>query len=235
VPAFTIVKTLSQLICTAILAMLAWHSWQAPVSEQTSSSSIRIALPHQVTKALSATQQAQQTRLNSGKKETPMWRVITRRVITKAARTGLKRRLIHMHLKPITIQRSEKITMHAFDDAELFSSRKQANHAARFWQDHNISTNVIKAREGVYLLGLGRFYQIAYATEIQQQLIKTGRKFRYQKRTVPIPSWRFTFAPESKKASEKLWRRLNASGVIMPVMMPEDRFQASYGAFESSP
>jgi len=234
VPFITPLKTLSQLICTATLAMLAWYSWQAPMSEQTSPSSVRVTLPHQAIEAVSATP-AQQIRHNSGQKETQRWRVITRRVITKAARTALKHRLLQMQLKPIRIQHTEAVTMHAFDDAVLFSSRKQANHVALFWQAHNIQTNIIKANEGVYLLALGRFYLLAYATETQQRLIKTGRKFRYQKRSVPIPSWRFTFAPESKKASEKLWRRLNASGVIMPVMMPEDRFQASYGAFETSP
>jgi len=232
VPFITTVKTLSQLICTVLLAMLAWHSWLAPMSEQTSPSSVRVALPHQAIEAASATPPVQQIK---GKIETQRWRVITRRVITKAARTALKHRLIQMQLKPIRIQHTEAVTMHAFDDAELFSSRKQANHAALFWQAHSIQTNIIKVNEGVYLLGLGRFYQLAYAIETQQQLIKTRRKFRYQKRSVPIPSWRFTFAPESKKASEKLWRQLNVSGVIMPIMMPEDRFQASYGAFESSP
>jgi len=164
-----------------------------------------------------------------------LWRVITRRLITKTARLALKRRLTAMHLKAIQIQHMEDITMHAFDDAELFTSRKQANIAARFWQRHNISSNVIKVRKNLYLLGLGRLYQPVYATETDQQLTKTGRAFRYQKRTVPVPTWRFTFAASNKNKAKKLWRKLNASGVIMPIIMSEDQFHLYYNSKPQSP
>jgi len=118
--------------------------------------------------------------------------------------------------------------MHAFDDSELFKNRTLANIAAEYWQSHNISTNVIRARKGVYLLSLGRFYQAAYATAMQKKLKDIDRKHRYQQRIISIPSWRFTFKPDSKRNSEKLWNRLNKSGAITPVMMSEKSFQKHY-------
>jgi len=214
VPIFATTKILLQLLCTTILAVLAWYAWQTPAPEKNQSPPLRITLASHPSQPPVNTVQ--------------LWRVITRRVITKTAFIALNRRLTKMHLKPIKIQHIEKITMHAFDDAKLFSSRREANIAARFWQKKHIQTNIIKAREKVYLLSLGRFYQPVYATETQQKLIKTGRKFRYQKRTVPIPTWRFTFAPDNKSNTEELWRRLNTTGIIMPVIMSEARFQAHY-------
>ncbi|MDQ6970058.1 MAG: hypothetical protein Q9M16_06095 [Mariprofundus sp.] len=213
-PIFTTIKTLLQLSCAALLATLAWYAWQTPAPVSDAPSSIRLMIPH----SIEATSKPRQ-----------LWRVITRRLITKTARLALKRRLTAMHLKPIKIQSMEEITMHAFDDAELFTTRKQARIAARFWQQHNIPSNVIKVRKNLYLLGLGRFYQPVYATGTEQQLTKAGRAFRYQKRNVPVPTWRFTFAASNKNKAEKLWRKLNASGIIMPVIMSENQFQASYG------
>lgn len=119
--------------------------------------------------------------------------------------------------------------MHAFDDSELFTSRKMAKIAAETWNNHGISTNIIKVDKGIYLLSLGRFYQTAYATAMQRKLKKIDKKHRYQQRLIPIPTWRFTFAPTNKKDSEKLWHELNKTGLIRPVMMPEESFQELYG------
>ncbi len=119
--------------------------------------------------------------------------------------------------------------MHAFDDAALFTSRKMAKAAAETWNQHNISTHIIRADKGVYLLSLGRFYQPAYAAAMQLTLKSVDKKHRYQQRMISIPTWRFTFAPANKQASEKLWRKLNKTGLIEPVLMPEEPFQALYG------
>jgi len=158
-----------------------------------------------------------------------LWRLITRRVISKAGLVALTDRLDQLQLKSIIIQNREDITMHAFDDAELFNSREKAEIAAKVWQSHNIETNVIDADNGIFLLSLGRFYQAAYATAMQQRLKAIKREFRYQNRTIPIPTWRFTFAPANRASSEKLWRELNQTGVIMPILMSEESFQAQYG------
>ncbi|MDQ6981501.1 MAG: hypothetical protein Q9M08_00640 [Mariprofundus sp.] len=158
-----------------------------------------------------------------------LWRVVTRRVISKEGMIELEKRLDAMHLKPLTIQRRENLTMHVFDDAEPFHSSQQAHTAARFWQQHNIETTVIKTHEGAYLIGLGRFYQAKYAESMQKQLDRAGRKYRHQQRTVPIPVKHFTFPPTDKATAETLWKQLNTTGIIMPILIPEDRFQALYG------
>ncbi|MBN4076860.1 hypothetical protein JYT48_01130 [Mariprofundus ferrooxydans] len=221
----TTIKTLSQLMIFVLLAIVAWYSWQTPIADSTSQSHLTFKMPPQ-------SNQSDQPKPSNqhALKSTPLWRVITRRVITKAAVYALTQRLKAMRLQTIKIHSLENITMHAFDDAELFTSRKKAKIAARFWQAHNIPNNIIKAKKGVYLLSLGRFYQPVYATETQQQLLRTGRKFRYQQRSVPIPVWRFTFKAANKNKSQQLWRKLNTTGVIMPVLMSESQFQALYGS-----
>jgi len=159
-----------------------------------------------------------------------LWRVVTRRVVSKDAIYAITRRLTAMGLKPITIRSQEDVIMHAFDDAVLFPSRKEAWAASKVWRDRDIEITIIEAKKSVYLIGLGRFYQSNYAQGMQNRLKKIGREFRYQQRTVPIPTWRFTFPAMQKGAAEKLWKRLNNSGVIMPVQIPEKQFQALYGS-----
>jgi len=160
----------------------------------------------------------------------PLWRVVTRRVISQEGMTALQKRLAALHLEPLIIQRKENLTMHAFDDAKLYHSSRQAHAAARVWQGHGIETTVIKTGESIYLIGLGRFFQAKYAESMQKKLDSTGRKYRHQQRTVPIPVRRFTFQPTDKTTAEALWKQLNATGVIMPVLIPENRFQEFYGS-----
>jgi len=216
-----------------VLAVIAWLSWQSPQpapipphaqaelppSSSETLESANISLGHQVKSPLQSNQQSRKQ----------LWRVVTRRVISKEGITALQQRLAAMHLEPLTIQRREDLTMHAFDDAELFHSSKQAHTAARFWQAHDIETTVIKTGENVYLVGLGRFFQAKYAESMQKKLDRTGRKYRHQQRTVPIPVKRFTFPPTDKTTAEALWKQLNATGIIMPVLIPENTFQKIYG------
>ena len=158
-----------------------------------------------------------------------LWRVVTHRLIAPAGIKALRRRLAAMHTHPITIYTTEEMTMHAFDDAVLFKSWRQAAAMARFWQQHDIETNIIRAKEGVYLLGLGRYFQAEYARSWQQKLDRVGRKYRYQRRSVPAPVVRFTFPPADRQHSEQLWKRLNATGVVMPVLISESQFDKLYG------
>ncbi len=225
-------KTLWRLILTTVLAGLAWLSWQSPLPAP-APPPVLASLP---TVPIETDRPNTASNLQPGPSMQPeqrprpqLWRVVTRRVISKEGMTALENRLAAMHLEPLTIQRREDLTMHAFDDAELFHSSKQAHAAARFWQQHNIETTVIKAGKAAFLIGLGRFYQAKYAESMQKKLESTGRKYRHQQRTVPIPVKRFTFPPTDKATAEALWKQLNTTGIIMPVLIPETRFQALYG------
>ncbi len=199
----------------AAIAWLAWLAWQTP-KQAVAPATVQRALPT----ASSETGQPQRPTL---------WRVVTRRVISKEGMRALQRRLLAMGLKPIILDTTEDVTMHAFDDSVLFKTRAAAARAARFWQQHGIETNIIRAAKGVYLLGLGRLYQAKYAASLQQQLEQTGRKYRYQQRIVPIPVRRFTFAPRPRAAAEALWQQLNETGVMMPSLISERAFRDSYG------
>ncbi len=212
------VITLSQLTLAIALAISAWFFWQAP-QPASNQPPVKVMLPANINMIA-----------DSAEENTPqLWRLITRRVISKAGLVALTDRLNQLQLESIIIQNREEVTMHAFDDAVLFKSREKAKVAAKTWQSHNIETNVIDADNGIFLLSLGRFYQAAYATAMQQRLKAIKRKFRYQNRTIPIPTWRFTFPPADRSSSEKLWRELNQTGVVMPILMSEESFQAQYG------
>jgi len=199
--------------------MLAWIAWQAP-ARAPEANMVRTPIPKLPDSALEP---------ESTVAETTMWRIVTRRVVSKAAFTSLKRKLEGMHLAPVTIKNQEDVTMHAFDDAILFKTSSNAWKASHIWKSHQIESTVIKVEDaGVYLVGLGRFFQAKYAEGVQKRLEKTGRKYRYQKRTVPIPTWRFTFSATDKQQAQDLWKKLHDTGVIMPVLIAEDRFQELY-------
>ena len=209
---------LARFITFALLIALAWLAWQAPASAP---------VPH-IVRAAIPERPVNDQQVEAAPSST--WRVLTRRVVSKAAVTSLSRRLENMGLTPLMIEKEEDVTMHAFDDVILFKTRAEAWQASRIWQSYGIESTVISADEaGVFLVGLGRFFQARYAESMQQQLEQTGRKYRYQQRTVPIPSWRFTFAPADKQQAEVLWGKLHVTGVIMPVLMPEAEFQRLYG------
>ncbi len=225
-------KIFWRLSLTSALAGLAWLSWQSPLPAPLPPP-VLVSLPPQPTETVTPNAETNpQPKLSAQTEQMPqqaLWRVVTRRVISKEGIIALEQRLAVMHLEPLTILRREDLTMHAFDDAKLFHSSKQAHTAARFWQQHDIETTVIKVGKAAYLIGLGRFYQAKYAESMQKKLDSTGRKYRHQQRTVPIPVKRFTFPPTDKVTAEALWKQLNASGIIMPVLIPETRFQALYG------
>jgi len=206
------------------LAGLAWLAWQSPLPA---------SAPLSVQKNLPAyspdTNRVASIKAQETVQTQELWRVITHRVISKEGIAALKKRLLAMRLQPVSIQNMEDAIMHAFDDAVLFKSSKQAHTMARLWQQYGIETNVIKADKGIYLLGLGRLYQARYAEDMQKKLDRVGRKYRYQQRIVPIPVRRFTFAPSTRKVAEKLWKKLNVTGVMMPVIMSETQFNKTYG------
>ncbi len=218
-------KPLWQLSLTIALACLVWLAWQSPLPAPTPIS-VQASLP-----PVSPGHSEADT--SSPDSETipiqQLWRVITHRVMSKEGIAALHNRLLFMGLKPLIIRSMEDMTMHSFDDAVLFKSHRQAQAIAEFWQQHEIETNIIKVAKGVYLLGLGRLYQEEYAKDTQKKLDRVGRKYRYQKRRVPIPVVRFTFPPGYKQEAEKLWKKLNVTGVMMPVIMSESQFKKTLG------
>ena len=189
VPLLTTIKTPLYTVLTILFGISAWFFWQTP----------KPANVHLTFKTMLPAYTTNDESINNPHQ---LWRIVTRRVISQGGLSALTKRLNELGLKTIRIQRREELTMHAFDDSELFKNRTLANIAAEYWQSHNISTNVIRARKGVYLLSLGRFYQAAYATAMQKKLKDIDRKHRYQQRIISIPSWRFTFKPDSKRNSE---------------------------------
>jgi len=210
-------KILWRMALIIAMAALAWLAWQSPMpASRQSAIQARAPDAGDVTKSAAVAGGA-------------LWRVVTHRVISREGISALKKRLVAMHLTPIAMHSTEEMTMHAFDDAVLFKSSRQAHAMAKFWQQHDIETNVIRAAKGVYLLGLGRYYQPKYAEELQQQLDHVGRKYRYQQRRVPISVVRFTFTPGNKQQAEQLWKKLNVTGVVMPALMTETQFARLYG------
>lgn len=157
-----------------------------------------------------------------------LWRVITRRMVWKKAAEAMHARLEESGLRVIPIGRKEDVELHAFDDVRTFIKRDEAVHAKKAWEKRGFEASVVKpdARFGV---ALGRLYLGAYAKQLQSRLRKSGMKYRYERRKVNIPTWRFTFPAASHAEAEKLWQRVQSLGVAEPSLMPETRFQPLYG------
>ncbi len=218
---------MTRTVLLLLFSALAWLVWQqpAPAPVPATVRSSMPALPLQPTQNPDA-----------GKavilKPDELWRVVTRRLVTSEAAKALNQRFEELNLEPIMFENREPVEMHAFDDPFLFSDYKQAIAEKNNWLKENIEANVIKVDDDGdsdhYMVALGRFFQIEYAEGIQKQLKKIGKPYRYQRRNVPIPTWRITFAASSKAQAEKIWKQLQASGISMPVLMPEQSFQETY-------
>ena len=230
-------QRIGQALTLVILAGLAWLVWQppapspspvavyAPIPEAPSGGSVSQASGHA---SLASPQQiVAQTR------KPPQWRVVTRRIVWSAAVRTLEERLVEAGLSPIKLKRKEPVIMHAFDDAALYRTAEAAEAAKKKWLKKNIEATVIKANievnKDIYMVGLGRFYLTEYAEQIQNRLKQIGKPYRYERRTVTIPVYRFTFPARNKRESEKLWQQLQDLGVATPVLMPEKEFQKAYG------
>jgi len=206
------IKRLPNLLILCLLALLVWFLWQKPaVSPE--QPIVRIALPHAERSATA---------------EATLWRVVTRRLVSHASVNTLSYRLQQMGLTPMEIRSQEEVTLHAFDDARQYNSWQDASAASEQWKAKGVDVNVIKVDDSLYMLGLGRLYQEKYALLLQQKLRQTGMLYRYQRRTVSVPTWRFTFAATDRGRAETLWKQLEDTGVMMPVLMPESRFQIQY-------
>jgi len=166
-----------------------------------------------------------------------LWRVVTRRMVWKKAVNGMQRQLNTLDYPLTLIRKKEPIELHAFDDVRLFSTKKEAYVAKAWWKKKNVDADVLDTSEAgdapIYRVELGRYYLSAYAQDAQEQLKAAGKPYRYQKRQVMIPSYRFAFPAMTKSEAEILWRRLQNMGVADPVMMQASKFDSLYQAYVS--
>lgn len=217
---------LGRLLIVMFLAGLAWLAWQKPASAPMPSP-VRTGIPAPPAELI----KPQSDEAAQPAKEIPeqLWRVVTHRLVTPDAATTLRQQLQELQLKPLIIESRESVTLYAFDDPQRFAEIAEARRIKESWLQSNVDAFVIKDEDGLFTVGLGRFYQIEHAEDMQDKLRITGKPYRYQRRTIPIPISRFTFAASNKAEAEKLWRKLESAGIMMPVLMQESRFQELYG------
>lgn len=212
-------------ILIILLAGLAWLAWQKPAPAPTPSS-VRAGIPVPPPDAIEPTDsEAEQP---AGLVTEELWRVVTHRLVTPDAASTLQQKLKERGLRPLIIESRESVTLHAFDDKDRFNTLAEAKLRERSWQQDDIDAFAIQDEDGRYLVGLGRFYQVEHAEQMQEQLRRTTRPYSYKRRTIPIPIIRFTFAASGKAEAGKLWQQLEAAGIMMPVLMPEERFRELY-------
>ncbi|RME38038.1 MAG: hypothetical protein D6794_06000, partial [Deltaproteobacteria bacterium] len=96
------------------------------------------------------------------------------------------------------------------------------------WEQKGFEASLIRPDETHYGIALGRLYLAAYARQLQEKLTTSDMRYRYERRLVHIPTWRFTFPPAPEPEAEALWQRIQAMGVADPVLMPESEFQSLY-------
>ena len=220
-------KRFWQLLGTVALLIVAWVSWQwlqpvlTPKAAKHAPPSISQSTEHD--RQSSAQQSANR-----------LWRVVTRRVITRAGRDALRQRLTGIDSSMLLVAGKEQVTLHAFDDPRLFASHHAAAQAAHQWQQAGIEANVMQTEDHHYRIGLGRYYEVEYAEELQDQLRRIGKPYHYQPRSFAIPVWRFTFPATSKDVAERLWQQLERNGVAMPALMPDAQFQRLYSQADYS-
>jgi len=232
-------QKIGQVLTLIVLAGVAWFVWQPPAPAP-NPAAVYAPMPEAplVTPVIQPegspdTEQADPDAVPEIAPPLPQWRVVTRRIVWKAAVNTLEERLNEAELAPIKIKRKEPVIMHAFDDASLFRTQAAAEAARKKWLKEHIEATVIKANievnKDIYMVGLGRFFLTEYAEQIQNRLKQIGKPYRYERRTVTIPVYRFSFPARDKREAEKLWQQLQDLGVATPVLMPEKEFQKAYG------
>ena len=217
---------LGRAILVILFAGLAWLAWQKPAPAP-ESAPVRAVIP--VPPAQSIETNSIETEQPTEPADKQLWRVVTHRLVTPDAATTLQRQLQELQLKPLIIQSRESVTLHAFDDPDRFQTQAEAVSREQTWLQDNIDAFVIQDEDGLYMVGLGRFYQVEHAEQMQDKLRNTARPYSYQRRTIPIPISRFTFAASERAEADRLWKQLEAAGIMMPVLMQESHFQELYG------
>jgi len=202
-----------RLLLLLLLASLVWASWHRPKTPAPTHNHIRVPVP------LAGSGNADEA---SG------WRIVTRKLVWKEAAQSMQKRLQKAGLEVIPITRRETVELYAFDDPHTFASRQAAARVESAWRKHGIDAEIIKLDDH-YGVALGRFFLPEHAERQRQSLEKSGMKYRYEKRTIKIPVYRFTFPPTSHSEAQKRWKRLEDMGIADPAMIREDRFTSLYG------
>lgn len=194
-----------------VFALVAWNpGWVDVPDSETSSSTVMVVIP------------------GFSNEEEPQWRVITRRMVWKKGFDDLLARLKDKELSPSVIAREEPVELHAYDDVHLFHSFGEANQAKQEWKSKGFEADVLETGDGLYRVGLGRYYLNEYAEELEQRLKQKDLPYRYQRRTLVIPSYRLVFPVMPKKQAQQLWKQLRNLGVSNPILMPAKEFDRLY-------
>lgn len=203
-------KNIIGLIVVLGLAWGTWNTWFPPetISEQ---ADVQAWLPD---------------RPNLGAAEKEKWRVFSRRMVWDQAVKDFQGRLQEKNIETIVLERKEDVSLHVFDDPRQFSSHTNAQKAKEAWKLDEV--DIIRLKNGMYMLGLGRFYIAAYAEQRQENLKKTGNKYTYKQQSKNIPTYRFIFPPLPEKEAEVLWKSIQEMGAVDPVMMSENEFNAMF-------
>ena len=206
-------KKIASILFVLTCFILAWIAWNPP-SQSYITQEIHLAIP------------------NIEPIDQGDWRVVTKRMVWKKAVDKMMRMLHEAGFEPLLISKSEPIELHAFDDARYFQEKKDAYAAKTWWEKHHVDADVLKiSGDGdklTFHIALGRYYIAAYADQAQKELEATGRPYRYEKRMVVIPSYRFAFPVMPKSEAEILWKQLQNMGVADPVLMQNSAFEKLY-------
>ncbi|PIQ32285.1 MAG: hypothetical protein COW62_07830 [Zetaproteobacteria bacterium CG17_big_fil_post_rev_8_21_14_2_50_50_13] len=206
-------RTLMAALLVGAMAILAWLAWNPVLvmpQHLHGSPKIIIQVPEQEDAA------------------DMLWRVMTRRMVWKKGFEDMQARLVGKGLSPVVLKREEPVELHAYDDVRLFDSFAEANKVKESWLKKGFEADVLETGDSLYRVGLGRFYLDEYAGEMEQRLKDAGETYRYERRTVVIPSYRLVFPAQPKQKAQHLWDRLRDMGVASPILMPAREFDQLY-------
>ncbi len=203
-------KNIIGILSVLALSWLAWKAWFPPefAHEQ---KDVRVFIPE---------------RPNLGSLEEEKWRVFTKRMVWKKAVDELQAKFREHNMNPILLERREAVQLHVFDDPRTFVSHEEAQAALQAWNIDGV--DILRRKDGKYMLGLGRFYLPEYAKLRQEALRALKKPFKYSQETKIIPTYRFIFPALSEKEAETLWKNIQDMGAINPVMMTENEFNALF-------
>ncbi len=203
-------KNIIGALSVLVLGWLAWTAWFPPefAHEQ---SDVRVFIPE---------------RPNLGSLEHEKWRVFTKRMVWKKAVDELQAKFKEHNMDPIILERREAVQLHVFDDPRTFVSNAEAQAALKEWKIDSV--DILRRKDGKYMLGLGRFFLPEYAKLRQEALQALKKPFKYSQETKIIPTYRFIFPALSEKEAEVLWKNIQDMGAINPVMMTENEFNALF-------
>jgi len=204
-------RSFASALLVVAAAWLAWVVWR-PAPPPFPEPPVRQALPQQ-----------------EGVPQADLY-VVTRRLVWKQAVADMGKRLKEAGLEPIDIHNREPVELHTFDDPTSFKSQRSAEKRKAEWRKAGISGAEVLKSCGRFIVGLGRFYLTAYAEQMQNRLKRLGKPYKYERRNITIPAFRFAFGPMNQEAADQTWGKLQNMGLADPVVMPAAQFMDLYGS-----